>query len=45
MELSPSGEKALKAFEDGGRKGVDCKILLEDSFQTFSLLERWETAE
>ncbi|KAJ7510356.1 hypothetical protein B0H11DRAFT_1958625 [Mycena galericulata] len=45
MELSSSGEKALKAFEDGGRKGVDCQILLQDSFHTFSLLERWETAE
>ncbi|KAJ7722733.1 hypothetical protein DFH07DRAFT_856498 [Mycena maculata] len=45
MELSPSGEKALKAFEDGGRKSVDCRMLLQDTFETFSMLERWEVAE
>ncbi|KAJ6570220.1 hypothetical protein DFH09DRAFT_1465560 [Mycena vulgaris] len=42
--ISPSVDKALKAFEDGARN-VDCQALMEDSFQTFSLLERWETAE
>ncbi|KAJ7454810.1 hypothetical protein FB451DRAFT_1279459 [Mycena latifolia] len=45
VELSPSVEKALSAFEDGARKNVDCQSLLEDSFHTFGLLERWETAE
>ncbi|KAJ7178856.1 hypothetical protein C8R43DRAFT_942458 [Mycena crocata] len=40
-----SSSSALKAFEDGGRKHVDCQALLENSFRTFSMLERWEKAE
>ncbi|KAJ7678542.1 hypothetical protein B0H17DRAFT_1235822 [Mycena rosella] len=45
VELSPSVEKALRAFEDGARKNVDCEALLDNSWQTFSLLERWEKAD
>ncbi|KAJ7116359.1 hypothetical protein C8R44DRAFT_206491 [Mycena epipterygia] len=45
MERSPSGEKALKALENGGKKSVDCQSLLQNAFNTFSFLERWETAE
>ncbi|KAJ7039565.1 hypothetical protein C8F04DRAFT_1317554 [Mycena alexandri] len=45
MSVSPSAEKALQALEEGSRKSVDCQILLEDTFHTFSALERWETAE
>ncbi|KAJ7746626.1 hypothetical protein B0H16DRAFT_1852861 [Mycena metata] len=49
MSASRSGEKtlqrALEALEDGGRKRVDCQVLLENTFHTFSALERWETAD
>ncbi|KAJ7086064.1 hypothetical protein B0H15DRAFT_845140 [Mycena belliarum] len=45
VELDPSVEKTLVAFENGAEKGVDCQTLLVDSFQTFSLLERWESAD
>ncbi|KAJ7352472.1 hypothetical protein DFH08DRAFT_88271 [Mycena albidolilacea] len=38
-------EKALKALEDSSGNNVNCQALLEKTFQTFSLLERWETAE
>ncbi|KAF7330335.1 hypothetical protein MVEN_02471800 [Mycena venus] len=45
MSLSSSAEKALKAFEDGSRNNVDCQVLLDNTFETFKLLERWETAD
>ncbi|KAF8207193.1 hypothetical protein K438DRAFT_427941 [Mycena galopus ATCC 62051] len=43
--MEKATDKALKAFEDGSRNNVDCQALLENTFQTFSYLERWETAE
>ncbi|KAJ7914896.1 hypothetical protein B0H13DRAFT_2458916 [Mycena leptocephala] len=45
MQLSPSAEKALEAFEDGSKQCLDCEALLDNTFNIFSLLERWETAE
>ncbi|KAJ7739323.1 hypothetical protein B0H14DRAFT_2638292 [Mycena olivaceomarginata] len=45
ISFSSSMEKALKALEDGSGNNVNCQVLLEKTFQTFSLLERWETAE
>ncbi|KAJ6577354.1 hypothetical protein B0H19DRAFT_555980 [Mycena capillaripes] len=45
MKSGSSLEKALEAFEYGGRKSVDCQVLLDTTFNAFSLLERWETAD
>ncbi|KAJ7671639.1 hypothetical protein DFH06DRAFT_1320424 [Mycena polygramma] len=43
MTLSSSVVKALQVLEDGNK--LDCRALLDNTFHTFSLLERWDKAE
>ncbi|KAJ6612299.1 hypothetical protein B0H10DRAFT_2053143 [Mycena sp. CBHHK59/15] len=45
VELSPSGEKSLRALENSVEQSIDSQALLNGCLQTFFLLERWDTAE
>ncbi|KAK7032880.1 hypothetical protein R3P38DRAFT_2773388 [Favolaschia claudopus] len=46
MSLTSTTSKALQAFEEGtGAHDFDRDTLVNNTFQTFSLLERWETAQ